>query len=461
MCKGLKTFLSIFFILFLSLKVDGQTMTTSFVDPCTKSVTTFTIPIQGGTVIYFYGQSRTFTAADVASGEFANWINQVYSDYRKISPCSVQSTNVIRNQITSQVIGNVISSIAGAIASEAAGNLVIDKPKSSDNSKNKSKNESRNNPNSNSASTSGNIGSSGSSNGVSGGNQNNSQNSQNNNNPVGGGVSSSSSSTQTGSQNSQQTSSTSDSKDKNSETSEVAATTQMNVDARNDKGGGNGGSKSVRNNPIVVSSDLTSAQNLDKSFTGIINVGMSQSSMTGTASWGVTSMVWFNLKQFALNGRYTKIHFSNNGKLKWVHNINATALYSYGNYMGFIGYSAILNAGKFGVTGMNVSGMITKVTGEKNLFISPSVTAFYTKPFKAGNKLTISPELYIISTPLVYSSFDKVTVSDRTFSGFLGSGFDYQLTRRFKVNLNYKANLSTNPEFPILSFFLIGSKINL
>jgi hypothetical protein len=27
--------------------------------------------------------------------------------------------------------------------------------------------------------------------------------------------------------------------------------------------------------------------------------------------------------------------------------------------------------------------------------------------------------------------------------------------------MNYKANLSTNPEFPILSFFLIGSKINL
>jgi hypothetical protein len=29
------------------------------------------------------------------------------------------------------------------------------------------------------------------------------------------------------------------------------------------------------------------------------------------------------------------------------------------------------------------------------------------------------------------------------------------------VNVNYKANLSTNPQFPILSFFLIGSKLNL
>jgi hypothetical protein len=27
--------------------------------------------------------------------------------------------------------------------------------------------------------------------------------------------------------------------------------------------------------------------------------------------------------------------------------------------------------------------------------------------------------------------------------------------------MNYKLNMSTNPDFPILSFFLIGSKINL
>jgi hypothetical protein len=138
-----------------------------------------------------------------------------------------------------------------------------------------------------------------------------------------------------------------------------------------------------------------------------------------------------------------------------------TGVYTYGNILGFVGYSGILNAGKWGITGMNVSGMITKVTDEKNLFISPSITAFYTRPFKTGKKLTVSPELYIISTPLVYSSFDKVTVGDRTFSGFLGSGFDYQLTRKFKINANYKANLSTNPEFPVLSFFLIGSKISL
>ena len=189
---------------------------------------------------------------------------------------------------------------------------------------------------------------------------------------------------------------------------------------------------------------------------------MSQSSMTGMSSWGLTSMIWFNFKQFALSGKYTKIKFSQNGKLKWINNFNLTGVYSYGNIIGFVGYSGILNAGKWGVTGFNTSVAMTKINGEeKNTFVSPSLTAFYTKPFKSGKRLTISPELYIISTPLLYSTVEKVTTTDRTFSAFIGSGFDYQLTRRFKFNMNYKANLSTNPDFPILSFFLIGSKINL
>jgi hypothetical protein len=73
----------------------------------------------------------------------------------------------------------------------------------------------------------------------------------------------------------------------------------------------------------------------------------------------------------------------------------------------------------------------------------------------------MSPEIYMMSTPLVYSTKEKVTITDRFFSGFLGSGFDYQISKRFKFNMNYKANLSTNPQIPILSFFLIGSKVNL
>jgi hypothetical protein len=438
----LKIFLSIFFILFLSWKAESQSLVYSFIDPCTKIVTNFNIPIQGGTTIFFLGQQRAFTANDISSGVFGAWINQVYSDYRKISPCSVQSTTVIRNQITSQIIGSTVSSVVGSIMGQAqsiaSGNLVNDDGGKDNSGGGKSKSEKKqekNKTNNSSSSSNGNSGNEGS---VEGNNSGNS-----------------STTSSQGQGNSQQ------------KGEEVVGSTTMNVDARQENGSGGGGSgkgggkSSARSNPVIVSSDLTSAQNLDRSFTGIINVGMSQSSLTGTSSWGVTSMIWFNLKQFAISGRYSKIQFSKNGKLKLIHNLNLTGVYSYGNYLGFLGYSAILNAGKWGVTGLNVSAAATKIPEDGNLFMSPSITAFYTKPFKANPRLIISPEIYIISTPLIYSSVDKVTVTDRTFSAFLGSGFDYQLSKRFKFNFNYKLNMSTNPDFPILSFFLIGSKVNL
>lgn len=471
MWKRLKTFLSILFILFLSFKAESQSLVYSFIDPCTKIVTNFSIPIQGGTTIYFLGQQRSFTAADYNSGVFSSWINQVYSDYRKISPCSVQSTTVVRNQITSQIIGNTVSSVVGSIMSQAqsasSGSLVNGKDDKGDgkSSEKKSKKNDKNNNsnNNNTTSSSGNNGTDGNvegtqqNNSTSGGNTQetttgNSNSNTGNGGVVGGGNSSNPTTT------SSQSKSSSEKKD-----NEVVGSTTMNVDARQENGssGGGKGKKSGNSNPVIVSSDLTSAQNLDRSFTGIINVGMSQSSLTGTSSWGVTSMIWFNLKQFALSGRYSKIQFSKNGKLKLIHNLNLTGVYSYGNYLGFLGYSAILNAGKWGITGANISAAATKIPEDGNVFISPSVTAFYTKPFKANTRLIISPEIYIISTPLIYSSVDKVTVTDRTFSAFLGSGFDYQLSKRFKFNFNYKLNMSTNPDFPILSFFLIGSKVNL
>ena len=452
--RKLKTYLSILLIICLSWKAEAQTLTHQFIDPCTGQVTYFSVPAQG-TVIFFLGQSRSFVPGDVQNGTLTTWINQVYTDYRRVAPCGQQQGQVNQNLITSQIISNTVQSVVGSIMSQAqsvasgtmqsvtmsgSGSSAGGSDAATKNNKDKDGKKKNNNNNENNTTNNSSNGTESGSNNTSGIPISSSSGSSNN-------VSNSGSSTKT-----------------EEKGEEVAATTIMNVDQQNQndaKSDNKGGGKNGRSNPLIISSDFTTAQNLDKTFTPILNLSMNQSSMTGMSSWGLTSMIWFNFKQFALSGKYTKINFSKNGKLKWVHNINLTAVYSYGNIIGFVGYSGILNAGKWGVTGFNVSGAATLITEDKNTFMSPSITAFYTKPFKASKRLTISPELYVISTPLIYSTKEKVTTTDRTFSGFLGSGFDYQLTKRFKFNMNYKANLSTNPDFPILSFFLIGSKINL
>ena len=466
--RKLRTYLSILLIICLSWRAEAQTLTHQFTDPCTGQVTYFSVPATG-TVVFFLGQSRQFTSADVASGVFAAWVNQVYADYRRVAPCGQQQGQVTQNQITAQIIGNTVQSVVSSIMSQAQSaatstvtSVATSASTSNASSAGGSDAASKNNKDGDNKK-----------------NDNNTTTSSSGSNTTGNGGNSTGSSTTGGSSNSggSETTKQTDTKTEEAKTEEVAATTTMNVDQQNQNSskddnsssGGGGGSKGGKNggkggttNPLIVSSDFTTAQNLDKTFTPILNLSMSQSSMTGMSSWGLTSMIWFNFKQFALSGKYTKIKFSQNGKLKWINNFNLTGVYSYGNIIGFVGYSGILNAGKWGVTGFNTSVAMTKINGEeKNTFVSPSLTAFYTKPFKSGKRLTISPELYIISTPLLYSTVEKVTTTDRTFSAFIGSGFDYQLTRRFKFNMNYKANLSTNPDFPILSFFLIGSKINL
>jgi hypothetical protein len=492
--KKLRSYLILLSLLLIScLKSNGQTLTYQFIDPCTKVITYFSVPATG-TTVFFLGKSAQFTSADVTSGAFGAWVNQAYADYRKISPCGQQQGQVIQNQITSQIISNTVQSVVSSIMSQAqsaASGTIDNTPlaggtdaagknnKESSNKKSKSKNG--NNSNNNIPATTSSNSGNGSGTNVSGTGQSGNNTPKNNNesgtgagNNTSTGGSSNGSSNQSGSsQTSSSSSTTSSQSSQNNKAGEkgeeVAATTTMNIDQQNQNSSkdNNGSSKGKNgkngtNNPIIVSSDFTTAQNLDKTFTPILNLSMSQSSMTGMSSWGLTSMIWFNLKQFAISGKYTKINFSKNGKLKWVHNINLTSVYSYGNIIGFVGYSGILNAGKWGVTGFNASAAMTLVTGDqKNTFVSPSFTAFYTKPFKGGKRLTVSPELYVISTPLLYSTKDKVTTTDRTFSAFIGSGFDYQITRRFKLNMNYKANMSTNPDFPVLSFFLIGSKVNL
>jgi hypothetical protein len=535
--KTIKTLFFVSFFVLFSQNVKAQVSVQTFIDPCTKEVTLFTVPLQGGTTIFFLNKSQYFTAADVTSGVFSSWVNQTYSEYRQTNPCSQQQGQVTQNQITSQIISSTVQSVVGSIMSSAqssssGGNLNAngDNKKDGNKQSNGNSNGSGNNNNGSGSSsqggenggqsqgsggttgsTGGTNSSQGGSTGTQGGNSTGSSNppqggSGSSQPPVGGsgttggsttggsgsgGSGTTGGSTTGGSGTGGNGSSTGSSggttggsttggsgtgNNSNSQSGEeVGATTTMNNDAHNDNGssgggssgggksggGKSGGGKSGSSNPLIISSDLTTAQNLNKSFTAIINLSTNKSSMTGLSSFGATAMIWTNFNQFALSTKYTKLHYNKKNTIKYIHNVSLTGVYTYGNILGFLGYSGILNAGKWGVTGFNVSGAVSIISEDKSGYYSPSVTAFYTRPFKVSKKLMISPELYVMSTPLVYSTKEQVTITDRFFSGFLGSGFDYQISKRFKINMNYKANISSNPDIPILSFFLIGSKVNL
>jgi hypothetical protein len=171
-----------------------------------------------------------------------------------------------------------------------------------------------------------------------------------------------------------------------------------------------------------------------------------------------------DLKTFIVSGGYTKMDFSN-GKLNAIHSYSSTFAYLNGNYMNLLGYTWIKPTQKRGVFGYNL-GLINLLLKDEqnnkfNHNMSTSVVAFWTKPFQYSRKLTISPQVFTMFAPISYNSVAQVTTVNRHMGFLLGSSFDYKISKRFGLSLNYKLSGNTAPGSPFLSNFLVGSRMIL
>jgi hypothetical protein len=213
----------------------------------------------------------------------------------------------------------------------------------------------------------------------------------------------------------------------------------------------------------LISSDLTTAENQDGTFSAIANVGISRSSMAGDITYSLTSMTWSTLDQFALSGGITKMDFKD-GKLSAINSYSLTTAYLKGSYMALVGYTWIKPHPKFGVYGYNV-GVVNLMTAgteqDWDVSVSTSAVAFWTKPFQYSKKLTLSPQVFAMYSPLGYNTFTGNTLVGRHFGFLVGSSVDYKISKRFGFSFNYKMNLNTQPGQRMTNMFLIGSRMML
>jgi hypothetical protein len=439
-----KFILSLIIVVLLPFYGYTQTLVQTFVDPCTKVVSTFVIPLTGNTVIVFYNKSKIFSAADVRSGAFNSWLNQVYEDYRKLSPCSVAQTTATTTQITAGAVSSAVSAAASTAASAAASSAASQAASSAASSASSSAASSASSSAASSATSSGS--SSQSSNGSS--------------------TESSNSNSSSNESSSESSSSESESGGSEESSSESEGESEGGGDSKSKSKGGSRGAARV--NPILFNSDFTAGQTLDNSFAVIMTGGISQSSMTGQSSWGVTAMVWSNFQQFALSSRYTAMHFDE-GKLTGISNFGLTAAYAFGTTFGFGTYAYIYPMGKWGVAGANVTVAFAGAeylpdpssTPGKQMSLTSSILLFYTKPFTVNRRITLSPDVYFSGSPLVYLTKEGTFTESKEVNILTGLGLDYSFTSRFKLNIGVRTSISSNPDIPMLFFGVIGSKINL
>ena len=148
--------------------------------------------------------------------------------------------------------------------------------------------------------------------------------------------------------------------------------------------------------------------------------------------------------------------------------------------MNLLGYTWIKPTQKRGVFGYNLGLINLLIKNQENKIVtggytkmdfsngklydynmSTSVVAFWTKPYQYSKKLTISPQVFTMFAPLSYNTVAGSTTVNRHMGFLLGSSFDYKISKRFGLSINYKLSGNTTPGSPFLSNVLIGSRMIL
>ena len=419
-------------IIFIGFSGKSQTFTQTFIDKCTGEVKVATTTyVSGNAFVSFYNQSRTFTPLEVQTGQLQLWLQTTYATYNSMA-CPT-------NQVVQQTIQNTVTQAASTAASNAASSAASNAASSAASS---------------SSSAASSTASSASSSGASSTSSSSSS-------------SSSESKSETKSETKSESKSESKSEEKKEETKseskEEKKEEKKSEEKKDKKEDKKEKKKSGVLNPMLIASDYTVAQNADKSFGSMLGLGWSKSSLMGDESISANAIIWSNLKQFALGGGYTKMEF-NEGKLDAIHSYGVTTAYLDGNYMALVGYTFIKPHPKFGTYGYNVGVVNLFLKGDKPKFTYSMITsgvAFWTKPYSYSKKLTLSPQVFFMTSPLAYNTLTGGTVVGRHAGFLLGSSFDYKISKRFGFGFNYKINTSTQPNTPILHMFLIGSRVML
>jgi hypothetical protein len=78
----------LFFVLWIfSISCYSQSYSYSYTDPCTGTIKTVSVPLNGGINVTLYGKSRFFQQSDFLNGNVQLWAQSVISSFNGISPC--------------------------------------------------------------------------------------------------------------------------------------------------------------------------------------------------------------------------------------------------------------------------------------------------------------------------------------------------------------------------------------
>jgi hypothetical protein len=417
--------LTIIVICLFATEAIGQTYTQTYKDKCTGEIKVATTTMTNGfATVSFYNQVRVFSPQEVMAGAVQLWITATYTAY---STMGCPTNQVVQQTVTNavaQATSQAASTAASSAASSAASGAVTASTGSTP-------------PPTTSSSGSATSGGSGSSSSSST-------------------ESKTETKTETKSESKEETKSESKSEEKQDESKSEESKEEKKEEKKKEEK-----KKSVAN-PMMLASDLAGTEDMDGRYSVMMSVGVSRSSLMGDKSYSATALIWSTMNQFALSAGVTKMDFEE-GKLNAIHSYGTTFAYLRGTLMNLNGYTYIKPHPKYGTFGYNV-GIITLMMpnmGSRGYSVSLSASAvgFWMKPYSYSRKVTLTPQLFVMQSPIAWNTMTGGTSVSRTPGAIVGLGWDYKISKRFGLSTSYRGAMNFEPNFNLMHNFQIGSKM--
>ena len=494
MRKWIITFIISIVTLLSAFKAEGQTITQTYIDPCDNKVYVVTIPFgQNQTIAVIRGKSKIVTLADISSGAFQKWVNDIFS-----TPCTNQSDAIAAAQAAA---ARAAADAAARAAADAAAKAAADAAaKAAADAAAKAASSSASSAASSSASA---AASSAAANAATPPPINippppppvNVAPPPAAAPPPASGSSSSSpppaeakpaeakpaeakpadkpadkpaeqkqEEKKTEAKTEEKKEETKTEEKKSEEKKEEAKKEEEKKEEEKKKKEEEKKKKQEVTNPLLLASDIAGAESADGKYLLSVSLGVSKSSLAGDVSYSAGLVVNSDLSSIVTTGGITKMEMKPDGNLKAIHSYGTAFAYLGGNYMNLMGYTWIKPTPKRGTYGYNVGLINLFLKNDDGGFtynMASSLIVFWTKPYIMNKKLVVSPQVFTTFAPLAWNSVTKVSTVNRHMGFLVGAAFDYKISKRFGFSFNYKVSSNTASGTPFLSNFLVGSRMML
>ena len=477
MRKWIITFIISIVTLLSAFKAEGQTITQTYIDPCDNKIYVVTIPFgQNQTIAVIRGKSKIVTLADISSGAFQKWVNDIFS-----TPCTNQSDAIAAAQAAAaRAAADAAARAAADAAAKAAADAAakasataaaaasappppinIPPPPPPVNVAPPPPTAAAPPPASSSSSPPPASGSSSSSPPPAEAK------------PAEAKPAEAKPADKPADKPAEQKQEEKKTEAKTEEKKEETKTEEKKEEAKKEeekkeeekkKKEEEKKKKQEVTNPLLLASDIAGAESADGKYLLSVSLGLSKSSLAGDVSYSAGLVVNSDLSSIVTTGGITKMEMKPDGNLNAIHSYGTAFAYLGGNYMNLMGYTWIKPTPKRGTYGYNVGIINLFLKNDDGGFtynMASSLIVFWTKPYIVNKKLVVSPQVFTTFAPLAWNSVTKVSTVNRHMGFLVGAAFDYKISKRFGFSFNYKVSSNTAPGTPFLSNFLVGSRMML